>query len=320
LPQPRIVLEFHFKIRSAVMARFNSLSIFAGICFAGALAASPALADGHTLSNSRLTIVFGSSLNGYTTNDADRVDSISWINSDGTPVTNLVTSGGPQHCGDPQEFFGEAYGDNGDIGVPLPNAVIAGVTSVWKGTKPTKGTTTISSLQSCDETLDAKTTTNYTLGAGKKGENGLKITRTFNFSKKTSTGNMRAYVARLPLATYPMVLMPNAAGVVQTFNANNCPLNCAETDWNGVWMADDDGNGNGIVFFRNPSTNPPAWVTVDYDGYSSSNNSAITITMPEDGWLGTVSETEVMCFYDAKSWPAKQQAKGNPPKGCTVPK
>jgi hypothetical protein len=39
--------------------------------------------------------------------------------------------------------------------------------------------------------------------------------------------------------------------------------------------------------------------------------------MPVDGWLGTVSETETMCFYDAKSWPDKNRAKGKLPKGCS---
>jgi hypothetical protein len=282
------------------------------------LAATPALADGHMLSNARLSIVFGSSAHGYTTNDADRVDSIAWINSDGAAVSNYVTSGGPQHCGDPQEFFGEAYGDNGDQGVPLPNAVVGGVTSTWKGKKATSGKTTIKSLESCDETLDAKTNTSYAMFTSKKTINELRIIRTFNFSKKTSTGNMRVYVPRLPLNTYPIVLIPNAAGVIQTFNASNCPLNCTITDWDGTWMADDDGNGNGMVMFRDPAANPPAQVTVDWDGFSLSNNSAITLTMPEDGWIGTVSDTEFMCFYDAKSWTAKDRSKGKLPSGCAA--
>jgi hypothetical protein len=68
--------------------------------------------------------------------------------------------------------------------------------------------------------------------------------------------------------------------------------------------------------FRDPSTNPPAQLTVDWDGSSSSNNSAITLTMPTDGWEGTVSETEVMCFYDAKSWPAAKRDAGKLPQGC----
>ncbi|HTT97560.1 MAG TPA: hypothetical protein VMF58_05885 [Rhizomicrobium sp.] len=299
------------------MLRFNSSHFLAGICFAGALAATPALADGHTLSNSRLSITFGSSLNGYGTTDSDRVDAISWINSDGATVSNYVTSGGPMHCGDPQEFFGEAYGDNGDEGVPLPHAVTPGVTSKWKGAKPTAGKTTISSLETCDDTLDAKTTTNYQIYGKKQAVNSMRIIRTFKFSRKTSTGNMRVYVPRLPLGTYATVLAPNAAGVIQSYNVGNCPLNCTITDWNGNWMADDDGHGNGMVIFRDPDTNPPAQLTIDYDGYSNSNNSAVTLTMPVDGWAGTVSDTEYLCFYDAKSWPAAKRNAGKLPAGCT---
>jgi hypothetical protein len=293
-------------------------AVFAIAALAGLFAAAPARADGHTLQNARLTIVLGSSAGGFTTADADRVDSISWIDSDGTPVTNYVAAGGPLHCGDPQEFFGEAYGDSSDSGVPVPLAVIAGVTSVWSGTTALKGTAAIGSLASCDATLDAKTTTHYTLFTSSGLISSLKVTRTFKFSKHPADGNMRVYVPRLPLGTYSIVLAPNAAGAVQSYNAGNCPENCTVTDWNGRWMADDDGNGNGMVIFRDPATNPPAQLTIDWDGYSSSNNSAITLVEPAGGWgRVTVTETEYLCFYDAKSWSAKRRNAGNPPAGCT---
>ena len=290
--------------------------VLAAVHVSGAAAAS-----GHTLQNSRLTILFGSDTNGYTTNDADRVDAIAWVNSAGAAVTNLVTSGGALHCGDPQEFFGEAYGDSGDIGVPRPNAVIGGVISKWTGKLPTTGKTAIKSLQTCDETLDATTVSHYALSSNSGLINTLKITRSFTFSADPSSGNLRAYVPRLPLGSYPNVLAPNAAGVVQTYQASACPLNCAVTDWNGKWFADDDGNGNGMAVFRSPTKNPPANLTVDWYGSSTSNNTAVTVSMPTGGWSGTVTETEYLCFYDAKSWPAAKRAKGVPPVGCTgVPK
>jgi hypothetical protein len=295
--------------------------MFLACCLPGGLAAAPAVAaDGHTLQNSRLTIVFGSSANGYTTNDADRVDAITWVNSAGTSFAYFVAAGGPLHCGDPQEFFGEAYGDygvSGDIGVPIPLAVVPGVTSTWTGTSATQGMTAIRSLASCDSTLDAKTRTTYTLSARPALVNSLKITRSFAFAKKPSAGNLRAYVARLSLGIYPVVLAPNAAGVVQTYSVIACPLNCTETDWNGKWMADDDGHGNGMAIFRSATTNPSAQLTIDYDGYSDSNNTAVTLIMPTAGWSGTVTETEYLCFYDATSWPAAAQKNGRPPAGCT---
>lgn len=298
------------------MIRFSFL--LAACCVAGSLqaAASTLPTGGHTLQNSRLTIVFGSTFNGYSTDDNDRVDAINWINTSGATVSNYVTSGGPSHCGDPQEFFGEAYGDNSDEGVPAPLVVIAGVTSKWSHSSMTGGTATNKKLKSCDATLDGKATTQYTLSTRAGTQNALKIQRTFHFPKLSTAGNIRAYVPRLQLGVYPFVLAPNAAGVVQTYNANSCPLNCTVTDWNGKWIADDDGNGNGMAIFRN-SAHAPAQVTVDWDGSSTSNNSAITLLMPTGGWQGAVVETEYLCFYDAKSWTKKQQSKGEAPSGCT---
>jgi hypothetical protein len=287
-------------------------------CFAaGALHTASAMPSaGRTLQNARLTIVFGSTANAYTTQDKDRVDAVSWVNSAAATVSNYVTSGGPQHCGDPQEFFGEAYGDNGDTGVPRPHAVIGGITAKWSNGSATAGTASVKSLTSCDETLDMKSVTKYALSTQPDKINSLSIVRTFKSPQKVTSGNIRAYVPRLPLGVYPFVLAPNAAGVMQTYNANSCPLNCTETDWNGKWFADDDGSGNGMAVFRDPKTNPPAQLTVDYDGYSSSNNTAITLIMPKKGWKGAVTETEYLCFYDATSWTAKQRAKGKPPSGC----
>jgi hypothetical protein len=272
---------------------------------------------GHTLQNARLTVVFGSTLNGYTTNDNDRVDAINWIDSSGATVGNYVAVGGPLHCGDPQEFFGEAYGDSGDEGVPRPHAVIGGITSKWIPGTTTSGTARNKTLKSCDETLDSKATTLYALSTRSGTMSSLKIERTFHFPNLVASGNIRAYVPRLQLAVYPFVLAPNAAGAVQTYNANSCPENCTVTDWNGKWIADDDGHGNGMAIFRNPAKNPPAQITVDWDGYSASNNSAITLVVPQGGWQGKVTETEFLCFYDAKSWTAKQRAKGVAPGGCS---
>ena len=302
------------------MQRAGLVSLLA-CCLSAGLAVSEAAADGgHTLDNARLTILFGSTANGYGTNDADRVDAVTWVNSSGTSVTNYVTSGGPLHCGDPQEFFGEAYGDygtSGDTGVPIPHAVVPGVTSIWSGTAATHGSTAIRTLVGCDGPLDAKTRTQYTLFTQPGLVNSLKIVRSFTFARHPSAGNLRAYVPRLQLAVYPVVYAPDATGVVQTYNVNACPLNCTETNWNGVWMADDDGQGNGMVVVRNPATNPPAQLTIDYDGFSNSNNSAVTLVMPTAGWSGTVVETEFLCFYDATSWPAHQRTKGKLPLGCS---
>jgi hypothetical protein len=268
----------------------------------------PALCQGHSLSNAALAIGFATSST-YTSTDADRVDSITWQGSHGA-VSNFVANGGPQHCNDPQEYFGQAYGDGGSA---RPYAVVGGTVSKWTGTGSLAGATQVTSLTSCDVTLDAFTHTSYRLSTKTGLVKTLKITRTFNFKTPLNSDGLRAYVPRLPLSLYPVVLAPDANGVVQTYNAGGCGL----TNWNGTWFADDDGNGNGIVMLRSPTKNRPALVVIDNDSFSGSNNTSVALQPPQGGWTGTYTEVEYMCFYDATTWPAAQRNLGKLPKGCT---
>jgi hypothetical protein len=277
-------------------------------CVAGA-----AFASGHTLQNSRLAFLFGSANNGYTTSDADRVDGITWIDSAGKPVANFIAQANPE-CNDPLEYFGEAYG-NGDASRPY--AVIHGVASNWSGASATAGTTKITSLTACSLSLDAKTTTEYSLSASPGLVNALKVTRIFTFVAKANGGNLRAYLARVPLATYPMIVYPDSANVVHSVSTTGCGFNCEVTNWNGKWMAEDTGSGQGIAIFRKTADAAPAEITIDYDSDSASNASAITLIQPAAGWAGKVTETEYLCFYDATSWPVAKRAAGTPPIGCT---
>lgn len=271
-----------------------------------------AFADGHVLSNARLSFTFGSSSTGYTTTDADRVDAISWVNSAGATVSNYIAQGGTA-CGDAVEYFGEAYGDGSDS---RPYAVIGGVASNWTGTGSTKGKTAIKSLTTCSYTIDMATKSSYTLSTSPGMINALKVTRKFTFSDAPSGGDFRAYVARVSLAHYPYVIYPNTSNVLITVNADSCSFNCLTTDWNGTWMEEDDGNGNGVAIFRKPNPNYPAQITVDNDSTSASNASAITLIEPAAGWSGSLTETEYVCFHDATSWPAAQRAAGKAPAGC----
>jgi hypothetical protein len=284
--------------------------------FALALGMAPAsaLADGHSLQNSRLTFLFGSSSTGYTTDNADRVDAITWINSAGTPVANYITQAAPA-CNDPTEFFGEAYGNGNNS---LPFAVIRGDMSKWSGSGASKGKTAVKSLTACGVSLDASTTSRYTLSAKSGLVNALEVARTFSFVASASAGDMRAYVARVPLQNYPTVVYLDGSGTLQTVSASGCGFNCVITDWNGKWMAEDSGTGQGIAIFRKPNAAFPAEITVDWDDDSYSNASAITLIQPAGGWSGlTVHETEYLCFYDATSWTAAQRAAGVPPAGCS---
>jgi hypothetical protein len=276
-----------------------------------ALATSAATAHANTLTNGTLTIGLATSTT-YTTANADRVDAIQWVGSS-TVFTNYVANGGPLHCNDPQEFFGQAYGDSG----LEPYAVITGTQSKWKAKNALAGKTTVTSTTSCEFTLDALATTAYALSNKPGLRNTLKITRTFKFKTPDAAGNLRAYVPRLPITPYTTVYAPDQNGIVQTYNAGGCAGACMLTDWNGTWFADDDGAGNGMVVLRSPTKNKPAFVYIDNDSFSASNNTGVTLAKPQSGWTGTYTETEYLCFYDATSWPASARNGGKLPTGCT---
>jgi hypothetical protein len=289
-------------MRSVRTAAFAGLSL---------LAAVPAFAN--ELSNGRITVDFD--VSGSQT--ADRVDSISWINSSGTSTGNLAVAGGPVNCGDPQEFFGASYSDSD--GGPL-GMIVNGASAKWTSKNDTSGTSKTTGKDACF-TLSGRTTTAYSLSSSSRAESMMKIERTFAF-KNALSGNLRAYAARLSLNIYNEVIYPDSTGTLQTIALNSCPFatasGCEISNWNGTWFADDDGSGHGMVMIRDKSSTAPAEIAVDYDSDSASNVTSILLMQPEEGWSGKLTETEYMCFYDATSWTAKDRAKGKLPKGCQV--
>ena len=96
-------------------------------------AAGPAAAAGHVITGPRLSVTVADPDTGWTPDNANRVDHIAWVDSSGAAVQNWVANGGPLHCNDPQEFFGQAYGEPEGAWPPM---VIAGYTSTWSGSKP----------------------------------------------------------------------------------------------------------------------------------------------------------------------------------------
>jgi hypothetical protein len=289
-------------------------------CLLALAGCSSAFAAGHVLENNRISVDFADPASGYTKANADRVDSISWIDSAGASTGNLVAEGGPLHCGDPQEFFGQSYGLAANNAQPF--LIISGVVSSYKSEKsnPLGAETMTNPKKFCDNPIAAATTTQYQLSNSKKLVNQMSITRSYDFKKANTEGPIRVYVPRLPLATYPIVIWPDSKGAVQRMNDGGCASDCQITDWNGAWVADDDGAGDGVVLIRDPANGPPAIILADNDGYSASNNTSIALTQPVKGWKGEVKEVEQLCFYDAKSWPAARQAAGKLPTGCAAPK
>jgi hypothetical protein len=281
-----------------------------------AATASLAHAAGHVLANARLSVTFADT-SVFAFPDADRVDAISWIDSDGNARSGYVAAGGPSHCGDPQEFFGQSYGEPEGT---LPLMVIGGVVDTWSGTGALKGAAATSMTGFCDTGPNAKTKTSYKLSTSAGQISEMQVTRSFLFNARTPVFNahgLRAYVARVPVATYPTVLVPNAAGnAVNSFNAGGCGGDCEVTDWNGRWFADDDGAGNGLMVIRSASSTAPAILAINNDAFSGSNLTSVVLLQPGAGWKAKVTETEYLCFYDAKSWSAAARAAGRMPRGC----
>jgi hypothetical protein len=276
-------------------------------------------AGGHTLSNARLSVTLADPGTGYTANNADRVDAISWTASDGGVRSNYVAVGGPLHCGDPQESFGQSYGEPEGT---TPLFVYAGLVSTWKGNKPTKGKTATHATGNCADygPPSELARTSYKLSNANAQINELQVSRTFEFNAGTpvySGHGVRAYVPRVPLAAYRYVLALNAAGTtLQTFDSAGCGGDCELTDWNGRWFADDDGNGNGLLVVRSKSSTAPALLAINNDSFSASNLTSVVLLQPEGGWKAPVTETEYLCFYDLTSWPAASRTAGRLPKGC----
>ena len=144
---------------------------------------APAGATGHLLAGSRLSVDFADPATGWNTTDNDRVDHIDWTNSGGTVVSNWVANGGPQHCGDPQEWFGQSYGEPENT---TPLILFGGSTSTWKNPKPTVGRT--ASLE--DKCSDfgppaVLEKTGYQVFTTNGRRNEMLVTRTFLFDADT---------------------------------------------------------------------------------------------------------------------------------------
>src|SRR6185437_10609546 len=154
---------------------------------------------------------------------------------DGVSTGNLVTFGGPVNCGDPQEFFGQSYGDT-DGGMML--MVVDGATAKWKSKNDASGTSKTTGNDTCF-TLMGKTDSIYTLAAAKKTQNMMTIERTFAFSGAAATqvDNLRAYAPRLNMSVYKNVIFPDSTGALQTIPIANCPFataqGCEVANWNG---------------------------------------------------------------------------------------
>ena len=250
--------------------------------------------------------------------DPERVTNLQWLNSASTLTPNLAASGGPLHCTDPQEFFGQAYGapEGAD-----PLLVIGGHLATLAGCGPQQTITAAAS--DCAQTAQLPVTTTYQLQAGARASL-LRIARTFGFDASTpvySGVGIRPYVPRVPLQLLGTVIYPNQAGTgVTSADASACSADCfvsTGATWNGRWFADvDPTSGLALIVLRDPSMTSPVQLTVNNDGFSSSNLASFVLVQPTNGWKAPVTEIESLCFADLTSWPQSQRDAGVLPDSC----
>jgi hypothetical protein len=251
--------------------------------------------------------------------DPEWVTNLQWLDSASALTQNLAASGGPLHCTDPQEFFGQAYGAPEGTD-PLP--VIGGHAATLAGCGAQQ---TITSLASdCAQAAQIPVTTTYSLYAGSRASL-MRISRTFGFNASTpmySGDGLRPYVPRVPIQALGTVIYPNQAGTaVTSASASSCGGDCfitVGTSWNGKWFADvDTTSGLAMIMLRDPAATSPVEMTVNNDGFSSSNLSSFVLLQPTTGWKAPITEVEYLCFADLTSWPQSQRDAAVLPAGCT---
>jgi hypothetical protein len=263
-----------------------------------------------TMPASRITIAFDAV-------NAERVTNLAWLDSSNVTTGNLAASGGGPTCGDPVEFFGESYGAPENTS---PVLVAGGSRSTSQACGP--DITITATAKDCSDAAQTPVTTEYHFYGGAKASQ-VRVTRTLGFGadtpKYTGTG-VRVWQPRVPLATFPNVIYPNAAHTaVTTVAASSCGNDCLTpvgTDWSGRWFADIAANGLAMIVLRDPSMTAPADLTVNNDGYSASNLASFVTLQPQDGWKAPVTEVEYLCFADLTTWPQTDRDAAKLPAFC----
>jgi len=261
---------------------------------------------------SRITITFADA-------NPERVASLQWSDSAAATTPSVTGQGGPAHCTDSQEWFGQSYGaPEGTLSYPVVGGNLATLTRC--GTDAT----ITSAAQDCTQVAQLPVTTQYHFYGGAKASE-MRITRTFGFDANTpvysGTHGLRPYVPRVSLNVLGTVLYPNQANTaVTTTPALSCPGDCftaTGTTWNGTWFADiDTTTGLALIVLRDPSMTSAVDLTINYDSYSNANLASFVLLQPAAGWKAPVTEVEYLCFADLASWPQTARDAAQLPAGC----
>jgi hypothetical protein len=257
---------------------------------------------------------------GDASGNVEFVQSLKWLSPKiGSFTADLASEGGGA-CGDPTEFWGQAYPNQDGTG---PAPVVAGQRGSWEATSNRTVLIESVSAQNCSgNTPEIPVRTRYTFFEEGAAANVVRMERRISFAANQLPNHvvqgMRFYVPRLPAGTYNQEIYPNAAGTALNTIGSGGPV--AHEDWNESWMAIDSSSTHaGLLIFHKPDGSHDASVTSDNDSSSGSNNSGITLNRPAAGWLEPATETEYLCFYDETTWPLLTRSPTNLPAGCATP-
>jgi hypothetical protein len=130
----------------------------------------------------------------------------------------------------------------------------------------------------------------------------IRIDRTFEFGGSSYFHTIRSFMPRLSLTDgFTQVIHPNADGSSLIFDGT-CGNGCTLDDWEGSWFAINNPiTGEGMIVQREPSSYDVA-LWADDDADTVTNVSGFLLLPPAEGFNGSVTETEYLCFYDSSIW------------------
>lgn len=216
---------------------------------------------------------------------------------------NLTRAWSSPYCPGDLEFFGNSWvsENEGDDSFFFASLVGWGTTGTWTGQAGTE--VNIDSMSSgCPGSANFQIHTQYQFFEDELRANLMAVQRTFDFGADPYAHGIRPFIPRLnPLDGFAQVLHPDASGEA-LISDSTCGYGCTAASWDGTWFAiHNPATGQGVIVQRAASPYSVA-LWLDDDGGSFTNASSFVLQPPAEGFTGTVTETEYLCFYDSQTW------------------